>query len=399
MELTEAKLNIFQSVKLDDGVTLVRTANACLENPVFLVDCGFHPLFREKDRRLPEYELWLERARAALGQTGAVSTAIHGKHGEEWMIQPILVKSILVGYAAVCNLLRPFQIHDRELLACIAEAAATQCSLFSQMIQISDLSPHSHRMLFDDLLDMQIPHPGELQQRLDEIKWTAYHGLYVVSVALRDVPYSAQFPMLQSSISQQINQIVPVYTYTYHFNQLVLLLCFGDVPEPAMTADQTVALEQLLRNMNLRAGISQRLSELTDANEGFAQAQMAVEMPQKLDLENNFHTYDSVALYHMIQSSKSKIRDYHTFMHRAIAILKKFDAENHQELLNTLYVYLRESQKAIKAAEILCIHKNTLFYRLRKIREITGIDLDRSDEVLHLQISFLILRYEGEMMA
>lgn len=161
----------------------------------------------------------------------------------------------------------------------------------------------------------------------------------------------------------------------------------------------SVALEQLLRNMNLRAGISQRLSELTDANEGFAQAQMAVEMPQKLDLKNNFHTYDSVALYHMIQSSKSKIRDYHTFMHRAIAILKKFDAENHQELLYTLYVYLRESQKAIKAAEILCIHKNTLFYRLRKIREITGIDLDRSDEVLHLQISFLILRYEGELMA
>ena len=69
------------------------------------------------------------------------------------MIQPILVKSILVGYAAVCNLLRPFQVHDRELLACIAEAAATQCSLFSQMIQISDLSPHSHRMLFDDLLE------------------------------------------------------------------------------------------------------------------------------------------------------------------------------------------------------------------------------------------------------
>lgn len=151
--------------------------------------------------------------------------------------------------------------------------------------------------------------------------------------------------------------------------------------------------------MNLRAGISQRLSELADANEGFAQAQMAVERPQKLDLKNNFHTYDSVALYHMIQSSKSKIRDYHTFMHRAIAILKKFDAENHQELLYTLYVYLRESQKAIKAAAILCIHKNTLFYRLRKIREITGIDLDRSDEVLHLQISFLILRYEGELMA
>ncbi len=118
-------------------------------------------------------------------------------------------------------------------------------------------------------------------------------------------------------------------------------------------------------------------------------------MPQKLDLENNFHTYDSIALYHMIQISQSKIRDYHTFIHRGIAVLQRHDQENHQELLHTLNVYLRDSQNAASAAQKLCIHKNTLFYRLKKIRELTGIDLGRSDEVLHLQMSFLILRYDG----
>lgn len=397
MDLQDAKLKIYQSIKMDKGASLTAVANQCMGAPVLLLDCGFHPLFFLEKAPFPDYDRWRDRACIILEQAGSNCSAAHGIDGETWMIEPIFVQSILIGYAAAGLVSGPFRPADRELLQCIASATAIQCSMYSQMVQVTDLSPHSHRMLFDDLLDMQFPRANELQKRLEEIKWTAFDGLYVMNVALRDVPYSAQFPMLQGAISRQVNQIVPVYTYTYHFDQLVLLLCFHDVPEPAITDTQSEALEQLLRNMNLRGGVSQRFRQLSDANEAFAQAQMAIDMPQKLHLENHFHTYDAIALYHMIQISRSKIRDYHTFMHRAISILKKYDAERHQELLHTLYIYLRDAQKPSLAAEHLCIHKNTLFYRLRKIREITGIDFDRSDEVLHLQVSFLILQYDGEL--
>lgn len=395
MDQTAVKAKIYEAIKFDGGRNLLMTVNACMQNPVALVDCSFHPLFEMQGELFEGYGAWLEHACVRLAQHANVETITIGRAGDAWIVKPIIVQSMLIGYVAVNNLHRPLQDDDAELVECIAGAVAIQCGLCSQMIQVSDLSPHSHRMLFDDLLDMQLPHAKDLEQRLKEIKWTAFQGLYVMNVALRDVPYSAQFPMIQSSISQQINQVVPVYTYTYHFNQLVLLLCFGDVPEPAMTEKQTNSLEQILQNMNLRAGISRRMDQLTDANEAFAQAQMAVEMPNKLKMEHNFHTYDSVALYHMIQISQSKIRDYHTFIHRGIPILQKYDAENHQELLYTLHVFLRESQKAMQTAQRLCIHKNTLFYRLKKIRELTGIDLDRSDETLHLQMSFLILHYDG----
>jgi hypothetical protein len=399
MELKDAELSIYQAIKMDEGHSLTATANACMENPVLLLDCGFHPLFHHSEPPSSDYEAQLAQARMVLEQAGSNCDTVHGGSGETWLVEPVLVQGILIGYATVCNTLRDFLPEDRALLQCVANATGIQCSMYSQLVQESDLSTHAHRMLFDDLLDMQLPHAKDLQRRLDEIHWTAYKGLYVMNVALRDVPFSAQFPMLQSAISQQIHRIVPVYTYTYHFNQLVLLLCFGDVPEPAMTDTQFESLEQILKNMELQGGISQRLYQLSDANEAFAQAQMAVEMPQKLHLGGNLHTYDSVALYHMIQISQSKIRDYHTFMHRGISILQKYDQAHHQELLSTLHVYLRESQRPGITAERLCIHKNTLFYRLRKIKELTGIDLERSDEVLHLQISFLIMQYDGYFLA
>ncbi len=251
MVLSEAKLSIYQAVALNDSSRLSDTVCHYMENPVFLMDCGYHPLFQTCGYESEQCSLWRQQAASVLKNCQLGCSQAPGNCGETWMIEPIIVQSILVGYAAVCDADHAFRPTDRELLRCIADAAALQCGLLSQMIQFSDLSPHSHRMLFDDLLDLQIPHASALQQRLDDIGWTASSGLYVIDVALRDMPAGAQFPMLQYSISQQIDQIVPVYTYTYHFNQLILLLCFGDVSEPAMSTAQADQLELLLRNMKL----------------------------------------------------------------------------------------------------------------------------------------------------
>ncbi len=37
----------------------------------------------------------------------------------------------------------------------------------------------------------------------------------------------------------------------------------------------------------------------------------------------------------------------------------------------------------------------TLLYRLQKIRELTGVNFERGEEVLHLHLSFYMLRYDG----
>ena len=394
MNITELKAEIFEAIRFDGGQHLLETANRVIRNPLILLDCGYHPLFPIENFS-PEYTDWAQKNHTFLTHEHGLEGVVTDHNGHHWMFERILVQGILIGYAAVCDWSQPFAPEDRTLLGCIAGAAALQSGLYSQMLYVPDLTPHAHRMLFDDLLDMQVPDAAHFSDRLSEISWTAMEGLYVLAVSVRDISMTAQFPLMLSAISQQISQIVPVYTYTYHFNQLVILLCFGDVPEPAMTELQTQQLEQLLRTMDLHAGISKRMGKLEDANEAFAQAEMAIEMPQKLHMENFFYTYDAVALYHMIQISRSKIRDYHTFMHRAIPILLEYDRKYSQELLYTLHVYLRESQRASVAAQRLHIHKNTLHYRLKKICELTSIDLERSDEILHLQISFLILHYDG----
>ncbi|MBR3245903.1 MAG: helix-turn-helix domain-containing protein [Lachnospiraceae bacterium] len=44
-----------------------------------------------------------------------------------------------------------------------------------------------------------------------------------------------------------------------------------------------------------------------------------------------------------------------------------------------------------QAAEALFIHRTTLFRRMNQIKELTGLDLDDSDLMLELQLSYRIL--------
>lgn len=74
--------------------------------------------------------------------------------------------------------------------------------------------------------------------------------------------------------------------------------------------------------------------------------------------------------------------------HPAIDVLGKYDILNGGGFERTLYVYLRNDMNLAETAQRLNIHRNTLKYRLKRIRELTGLDFkDRGDRE-YLMLSF-----------
>lgn len=78
---------------------------------------------------------------------------------------------------------------------------------------------------------------------------------------------------------------------------------------------------------------------------------------------------------------------------RKIGKLLQADELNDGNLSETLENYLNCSCNAKKTAEEMFLHRNTLNYRLKKIREILGCDLENLDTCLELKMAFLIRRY------
>lgn len=77
----------------------------------------------------------------------------------------------------------------------------------------------------------------------------------------------------------------------------------------------------------------------------------------------------------------------HLLLHPSLEYLKQYDQNNQGDLWRTLSMYLMKEQNQTDTAKALHIHINTLKYRLRRIREITGLTLENIHELNYLRLS------------
>ena len=80
--------------------------------------------------------------------------------------------------------------------------------------------------------------------------------------------------------------------------------------------------------------------------------------------------------------------------HEKLLILRKMDQEHGTEYMKTLRTYLDQQQNAVRTARELYIHRSTFLYRLEKIKEVLESDLDDTEELLYLNLSFRLLERE-----
>ena len=86
--------------------------------------------------------------------------------------------------------------------------------------------------------------------------------------------------------------------------------------------------------------------------------------------------------------SKNKMSSF--LRHPAISVLGNYDEKNHTDLLLTLETYLIHNCSQNRTAQALHVHLNSLKYRLRRIVDLTGLDMHDSEELLYLQLSMRI---------
>lgn len=81
------------------------------------------------------------------------------------------------------------------------------------------------------------------------------------------------------------------------------------------------------------------------------------------------------------------------FYKRELGKLIEYDKINNTQLCQTLEVYLENDKVTATTAEALFIHRNTLRYRLQKIRALLDKDLDKTTNYVDIVLAFKIKKY------
>ena len=82
-----------------------------------------------------------------------------------------------------------------------------------------------------------------------------------------------------------------------------------------------------------------------------------------------------------------------SFLNEKIAKLYHYDLINKTNYIDTLYAYILNERSLNEASKILYLHKNTILYRLDKIKIIANINLENYNEKLSYIFSIVLLYY------
>lgn len=165
---------------------------------------------------------------------------------------------------------------------------------------------------------------------------------------------------------------------------------------PFIYKDETVAvvkeedckeLERLLkRTVKLSAlciGFSMASQEWENLPVAYRQAHFALDMAGKKAGIYRCEDFAFGYLREMFRAQELTL----PLLHPALKILERYDRENHTQLRETLSVYLKKERNLLGAAQALHIHRNTLKYRLGRIRTLTGLSLSDEEELAYLRLS------------
>lgn len=145
-------------------------------------------------------------------------------------------------------------------------------------------------------------------------------------------------------------------------------------------------------NSDVYVGIGTTVSQLTDIHRSYETAFTAYQLT-KTALPKNFLEYNKLGVYKLLADihNQSLTTD---FLNSTLGPILDYDAVHHTDYLHILEVYFDHDCSIIHTADALYCHKNTLSYKLNKIKELLDYDILTNENRTNIMLSFYILRLE-----
>ncbi|GIK29627.1 MAG: helix-turn-helix domain-containing protein [Chloroflexota bacterium] len=179
---------------------------------------------------------------------------------------------------------------------------------------------------------------------------------------------------------------------------LIVLLYPLDSHQALTRARQQI--EYLREQLHVRApggvvaaGISRPVQGLRDLRAAYREAKDSLTIAQQLgDIDKSTY-YGDLKLYQLLLGVKDRsLQHLRRFYEEALAPLVEHNDRKQGDLIRTLNGFFDANGNLAKAASDLAVHRNTLVYRLDRISELTGLDLNDPDNRLILHLALKVQR-------
>lgn len=303
-----------------------------------------------------------------------------------------MVSSIKINASDVMMLLvfengQPFELSDYILVKKISSILAVQYQ--KQDIAYSSHMVYPNHIVFA-LLNGEHVTREEFTRRVGYFPWNKYekHYLLLIDDAMEGNDFRPRHGAILKSLLAFIEED---HCLTYK-NLIVGFL--GQKQFENLYQDHRKEFEDYLVSNDLVCSISQVYTNIMESRKYYLSSLKLLHCARKYKLRMacfaDSHFY---VLYDLIASHD----DPAYFIHPVVKKLINYDNEYTTDLLDTLEVYLSHRAEPDLAAEYLHIHRSTLYYRIKKIREITECDIENFKEMTEIYFSLQIHKIQTSL--
>ena len=136
-------------------------------------------------------------------------------------------------------------------------------------------------------------------------------------------------------------------------------------------------------------GIGTPVTGIKDLARSFKEAQVALEVGKVFDTERTIISYDNLGIARLVYQLPTTLCDM--FLKE---VFKRGSIESlDQETLFTIQRFFENNLNVSETSRKLFVHRNTLVYRLEKIKKLTGLDLREFEDAIVFKVALMVKKY------
>ena len=136
-------------------------------------------------------------------------------------------------------------------------------------------------------------------------------------------------------------------------------------------------------------GISTMVDNIKDLARAYKEAQVAIEVGKVFETEKNIISYENLGIGRLIYQLPTTLCEM--FLSE---VFKKGSLESlDRETLMTIQAFFENNLNVSETSRKLFVHRNTLVYRLEKIRKLTGLDLREFEHAITFKVALMVKKY------
>ncbi|MBR3328280.1 MAG: helix-turn-helix domain-containing protein [Atopobiaceae bacterium] len=305
------------------------------------------------------------------------------------MTGAVMVRGVCIAHVMMMEHARKFTDLDRECFFRLL-------SFVAQEMQKNEVwGPTSGEMgsfFLANLLSDHQPSEAVTRRRLRSLN---FHPKAVFHVVCLHAPGEGLRQDQVELLAGQLRPMLHHSLYTRYHQNLVILTSRDNASD--LEHDAFRLLGEVATLNGLSVGVSNAFDRMIETRVAYDQARSAVRMgdtASHIRCKNRLYRYCDYAYLHLLEQ-EGRHTNLLRYCHPALSRLAAHDEQHGGELMETLFCYLQVSGITKRAAELLNLHKNTLLYRMNRIKEVLGMDLTSGEDQFVLQLSFRVLMYLG----